>query len=142
MFDNVAKVSGLSQVADTRLVLLVEQWHDFAVDASLGTMAAENDFAEHVKQMILQVLFTSPGERINRPDFGCGIRRMVFAPNDDVTASLTQITILQALNTWLGSLITVQEVKVEANNERLEIGISYSLKAQNGPQYLNVEVTI
>ena len=116
--------------------------YPFAVDASLGTMAAENDFAEHVKQMIMQVLFTSPGERINRPDFGCGIRRMVFAPNDDVTASLTQITILQALNTWLGSLITVQEVKVEANNERLEIGISYSLKAQNGPQYLNVEVTI
>jgi len=116
--------------------------YPFAVDASLGTMAAENDFAEHVKQMILQVLFTSPGERINRPDFGCGIRRMVFAPNDDVTASLTQITILQALNTWLGSLITVQEVKVEANNERLEIGISYWLKAQNGPQYLNVEVTI
>ena len=75
--------------------------YPFAVDASLGTMAAENDFAEHVKQMILQ-----------------------------------------ALNTWLGSLITVQEVKVEANNERLEIGISYSLKAQNGSQYLNVEVTI
>ncbi|MCX6227325.1 MAG: GPW/gp25 family protein [Bacteroidia bacterium] len=98
--------------------------------------------AEHVKQMILQVLFTNPGERINRPDFGCGIRRMVFAPNDDVTASLTQITILQALNTWLGSLITVQDVKVIANNERLEIGISYSLKAQSGPQYLNVEVSI
>jgi phage baseplate assembly protein W len=116
--------------------------YPFGIDHSLGTMAAENDFAEHVKQIILQVLFTSPGERINRPDFGCGIKRMVFAPNDDLTASLTQITILQALNTWLGSLITVQEVKVEANNERLEIWISYWLKAQSGPQYLNVEVTI
>jgi uncharacterized protein len=116
--------------------------YPLAVDNSLGTIATENDFAEHVKQMILQVLFTSPGERINRPDFGCGIRRMVFAPNDDVTASLAQITILQALNTWLGTLITVQEVKVEANNERMEIRIGYSLKAQSGPQYLNVEIII
>jgi len=116
--------------------------YPFGIDRGLGTMASENDFAAHVKQMILQVLFTNPGERINRSDFGCGIRRMVFAPNDDVTASLTQITILQALNTWLGSLIVVQDVNVHANNERLEIGISYSLRAQSGPQYLNVEVTL
>jgi len=116
--------------------------YPFGIDRGMGTMAAENDFAEHVKQMILQVLFTSPGERINRPDFGCGIRRMVFAPNDDMTASLTQIMILQALNTWLGSLIVVQDVKVKADNELLEIRISYSLKAQSGPQYLNVELAL
>ena len=116
--------------------------YPFGIDRGIGTMAAEHDYAAHVKQMMLQVLFTNPGERINRPDFGCGIRRMVFAPNDDVTASLAQITILQALNTWLGSLIVVQDVNVHANNERLEIGISYSLRAQSGQQYLNVEVAL
>ena len=116
--------------------------YPFAIDSGLGTLAVERDFAEHVRQMILQVLFTNPGERINRPDFGCGIKRMVFAPNDDVTASLAQVTILQALNTWLGSLITVQDIKVTAVNEKLMIDISYSINAISGRQYLNVEVTL
>ncbi|MCX6243092.1 MAG: GPW/gp25 family protein [Bacteroidetes bacterium] len=116
--------------------------YPFAVDSGLGTLAVERDFAKHVRQMILQVLFTNPGERVNRPDFGCGIKRMVFAPNDDVTASLAQVTILQALNTWLGSLITVQDIKVNADNEKLEINISYSINAMSGRQYLNVEVTL
>ncbi len=105
-------------------------------------MAEENDFPAHVRQMILQVLLTDPGERINRPDFGCGIKRMVFAPNSDVTASLAQITIIQALNTWMGALINIGEVKVEAKEEKLLIHVSYSLKAMSEPQYLNVEVTI
>jgi phage baseplate assembly protein W len=116
--------------------------YPFGIDSGLGTLAEENNLAEHVRQMILQVLFTNPGERVNRPDFGCGIRRMVFAPNSDVTASLTQITILQALNTWLGSLITVRDVKVFAIEEKLEINIAYSLKSMNEPQFLNVEVSI
>jgi uncharacterized protein len=116
--------------------------YPFGVDSGLGTLAVENDFAEHVKQIIIQVLMTSPGERINRPDFGCGIKRMVFAPNDDVTASLTQITIVHSLEKWLGSLITVDEVNVKADNEKLLIWISYSLKAQGGPQYLKVEVKL
>jgi uncharacterized protein len=116
--------------------------YPIAIDRSLGTMAEENDFAAHVRQMILQVLFTSPGERINRPDFGCGIKRMVFAPNSDVTASLAQITIAQALNAWMGTLINFGRVKVEAIEEKLMIHISYSLKAMSEPQYLNVEVMI
>jgi len=116
--------------------------YPFAINSGLGTMAEENDFPAHVRQMILQVLFTSPGERINRPDFGCGIKRMVFSPNSDVTASLAQITIIQALNTWMGTLINVGEVKVDAIEEKLLIHISYSLKAMSEPQYLNVEVTI
>ena len=116
--------------------------YPFGIDQGLGALAEENSFKEHVKQMVIQILMTSPGERINRPDFGCGIRRMVFAPNSDVTASLTQVTILQALNTWLGSLITVGDVKVNAIEEKLEINIAYSIKSMNEPQYLNLEVSI
>jgi phage baseplate assembly protein W len=116
--------------------------YPFGIDNAIGAMAEEHSFEAHVRQMIIQVLMTNPGERINRPDFGCGIRRMVFAPNSDVTASLTQITIIQALNVWLGSLITVKEVKVHANEEKMEVWISYVLKAMNEPQYLNVEVSL
>jgi hypothetical protein len=115
--------------------------YPFAIDAGLGRFAEEPDYAAHVEQLIKQVLFTNPGERINRPEFGCGIRRMVFAPNSEVTASLTQATVYQALQKWLSSVIDVREVKVAAVDEILEVRIGYILKARQERRYLNLEVT-
>ena len=115
--------------------------HPFAVDASRGRIAEEENYAEHVEQMMYQVLFTAPGERVNRPDFGCGIRRLVFAPNSEVSAALAQVTIFQALTKWLGSAITVNDVKALAIDERLEIKIAYTLKTRAERRYLNLEVT-
>ena len=116
--------------------------YPFAIDAGVGRLAEETDYAAHVEQMIKQVLFTNPGERINRPDFGCGLRRMVFAPNSEVTASLTQVMVFQALETWLGNLINVDEVRVKAVEEVLEVRIVYMLKARQERRYLNLEVTL
>lgn len=116
--------------------------YPFTIDAGVGRLAEETDYAAHVEQMIKQVLFTNPGERINRPDFGCGLRRMVFAPNSEVTASLTQVMVFQALETWLGNLINVDEVRVKAIEEVLEVGIVYVLKARQERRYLNLEVTL
>jgi phage baseplate assembly protein W len=92
--------------------------------------------------MMKQILFTNPGERINRPDFGCGIRRMVFAPNSDVTASLTRVIITQSLEKWIGNLIEVIDVTTLANEEKLEIKIIYLIKARQERRYLNVELTL
>ena len=116
--------------------------YPFGIDKGLGTLAEERDYSKHVEQMIKQILFTSPGERINRPDFGCGISRMVFAPNSDTTANLTQLMIVQALEKWIGNVIEVIDVKAIANNEKLEIGIVYILRARQERRYLNLEVTI
>jgi phage baseplate assembly protein W len=114
--------------------------YPFAIDAARGRLAEEEDYAEHVEQLIKQVLFTAPGERINRPDFGCGIKRLVFAPNSVVTAALAQVTIYQSLTKWLGDAITVNDVKAAAIDERLEITIAYTLKARQERRYLNLEV--
>jgi phage baseplate assembly protein W len=116
--------------------------YPFAIDEGLGRLAEETNYADHIEQLIKQVLFTAPGERINRPDFGCGIKRMVFAPNDPVTASLAQVTIFQSLKRWLGSVIDVQDVKAVARDERLEIKIAYSLKARQERRYLNLELVL
>ncbi len=116
--------------------------YPFSIDQGFGTLKEENDYSKHVEQMIMQVLFTNPGERINRPDFGCGIRRMVFAPNSDATANLAQVMILQSLQQWLGGLINVMEVKVRAIDEKLEINIAYMLKARQERKYLNLEVAL
>ncbi|MEK7395615.1 MAG: GPW/gp25 family protein [Candidatus Poribacteria bacterium] len=116
--------------------------YPFAIDAVIGHLAEETDYATYVEQLIKQVLFTNPGERINRPDFGCGLRRMVFAPNSDVTANLTQITVLQALETWLGTIIQVDDVRVKAINEILEVRIIYTIRSRQERRYLNLEVTL
>jgi uncharacterized protein len=111
-----------------------------AVDQHNGKLMEEKEYALHVRQLMLQVLFTNPGERVNRPDFGCGIRRMVFAPNSDATASLTQILIMESMNKWLSEVITVETVEVSALQEKLEIRISYILKVKLERQFLNVTI--
>ena len=67
--------------------------HPFAVDLGRGRIAEEENYAEHVEQMMFQVLFTAPGERINRPDFGCGVKRLVFAPNSEARPTVPRLTI-------------------------------------------------
>src|SRR5215471_17449591 len=103
--------------------------HSVAIDAPLGRLQEETDYAAHVDQLMRQVLFTAPGERINRPDFGCGVKRLVFAPNSEVSAALAQVTIFQALQKWLDTAITVNDVKALAIDSRMEIQIAYTLKA-------------
>jgi phage baseplate assembly protein W len=92
--------------------------------------------------LIRQVLFTSPGERVNRPDFGCGLKRMVFAPNSRLSASLAQVAVFEALERWLAPVIRVDGVAASAREETLEIRIAYTLKARQERRYLNLEVTL
>ena len=80
--------------------------------------------------------------RCARPDFGAGVRRLVFVPNSPATASLAQTLIFQALTTWLGALIRTDDVQAEALGERLNITIVYTILARQERRFLNVEVTV
>jgi uncharacterized protein len=114
--------------------------YPFAIDAGHGKLAAEPDYPRHVEQLMMQVLMTAPGERVNRPDFGCGIRQMVFAPNSEFSASLAQVNVFEALTHWLSSVIEVSEVDVQTEGAKLNIKIAYLLKARMERHYLNVEI--
>jgi phage baseplate assembly protein W len=114
----------------------------FAIDAQFGRLALEPDYDVYIKQLIRQVLFTSQGERINQPDFGAGVKRLVFAPNSVATASLAQTIIFQALSTFLGTLIRTESVTAEADEERLNIAIVYTVLLKREQRFLNVEVTL
>ena len=116
-------------------------YYPFAVDEALGRIRQETDFSRHVEQLIIQVLMTAPGERINRPDFGCGVKRLVFSPAGEAAATLAQATVYQALTRWLSNVITVSEVTVRANDATLEIHIGYVVRARGEHRYLNLEVT-
>ncbi len=95
----------------------------FAVDARGHTAVTGDD--DHVRDMILQVLFTSPGERVNRPEFGCGLKQLVFAPASDVLAAATEQLVHGALIRWLDPVITVERVAVHADEATLEITVAY-----------------
>jgi hypothetical protein len=116
--------------------------YPFAIDAGGGRGAEEGDYDAYVRQLIRQVLLTAQGERINRPDFGAGIRRMVFAPNSPEVASLAQTFIYQALTRWLPTIIRVEDVKVNAEEEKLIIDVRYLVLQRGETRTLNEEVTL
>ena len=79
----------------------------------------------HVRDLIEQVLFTAPGERVNRPDFGTGLLQLLFAPNSDTLASATQLLVRGALQQWLGEIIQVEDVRVDAEDSTLRVTVEY-----------------
>lgn len=83
------------------------------------------DADDHVRDLILQVLLTSPGERVNRPDFGCGLKAMVFAPSGEAVAAATQVLVKGSLQKWLQDEIEVQEVAVEGVESTLTVTVVY-----------------
>ena len=88
----------------------------------------EADEATWIRGLIEQVLFTSPGERVMRPDFGSGLRELVFAPNSPELAATTRFLVQGALQQWLGELITVEAVEVEAVDARLSVTVQYVVR--------------
>ena len=89
---------------------------------------ANTDVEDHVRDMIEQVLFTVPGERVNRPDFGCGLLQLVFAPNSDTLAAAVQMSVQGALQQWLGDLIQVGSVQVESQEATLHVLVQYTVR--------------
>ena len=86
---------------------------------------AESDCDAHIRELIEQVLFTAPGERVNRPDFGSGALQLVFAPGSDDVASTTQFLVRGALQQWLGDIIDVQDVNIQTDDGTLLIRVTY-----------------
>lgn len=111
--------------------------YPFRIDGD-GRTAAESE-QEHIRHLIQQVLFTSPGERVNRPDFGSGLMQLVFgAPNDEMLAA-TQFLIQGSLQQWLGDLIQVEAVEVRAQEGALNISVQYIVRRSQQRQVVHFE---
>jgi phage baseplate assembly protein W len=93
-----------------------------------GRTASTDDYDQHIRELIEQVLFTSPGERVNRPTFGSGLMKLVFAPNSDALASATQQLVQGALQQWLGDLIQVESVEVQSEDAELRVTVTYVVR--------------
>ena len=98
----------------------------FHCDGHGRTAATDDD--DHIRDMIEQLLFTNPGERVNRPDFGSGLLQMVFAPNSPELATALQFSLQAALLRWLGDLIDVQALEVTSEDSTLRVTVRYVVR--------------
>jgi hypothetical protein len=97
----------------------------FAADGRTATTSDE----DHVRDMIEQFLFTSPGERVNRPEFGSALLQLVFAPNSAELASTLQFTVQAGLQQWLGDVIDIRSLAVTAEDTTLQVELAYTIRA-------------
>lgn len=99
----------------------------FRADRRGRTAHARHD--EHVHDLIEQLLFTSPGERVMRPDFGCGLLDLVFAPTSPELVSTLELSVQAALQRWLGDLIDVEALDVVSEDHLVRVHLSYVVRA-------------
>jgi hypothetical protein len=100
---------------------------------------ADTTDEDHIRDMVEQVLFTSPGERVDRPTFGCGLLQLVFAPNSDELAATTQYLVQGALQQWLGDLIQINAVNVTNEDSTLRVTVSYTVRRTQQDQTAEFE---
>ena len=100
---------------------------------SAGRTATTDD-PTHIRDMIEQLLFTAPGERVNEPDFGSGLLQMVFAPNSNELAAALQFTTQAAIQRYLGDLIDLQQLTVNANDATLSLTVQYIIRSTQQSQ--------
>jgi uncharacterized protein len=98
--------------------------YPFHFDAAGRT--ATTDPADHLRDLIEQLLFTNPGERVNRPEFGSGLLQLVFTPNSPELAAALQLAVQAALDTWLGDILSVEELIVTSTDATLAVDLRYS----------------
>jgi Bacteriophage baseplate protein W len=101
---------------------------DFPFHFGLDGRTAATGDDDHVRDMIEQLLFTNPGERVNRPDFGSGLLQLVFAPNSPELAATLQFTVQAALQQWLGDVIDIGSLSVSSDDAQLRVELQYAIR--------------
>ncbi len=100
--------------------------YPFHINGKRRTELASED--KHIRDLIEQLLFTAPGERVNRPSFGTGLMQLVFAPNSPDLANATQFLVQGALQQWLGDRIQIEAVRIDSQDCSLNITVQYLVK--------------
>jgi Bacteriophage baseplate protein W len=103
---------------------------------------ASTDESDHIRDMLEELIFTTPGERVNRPDFGSGLLQLIFAPNSPELAATVQFTLHAAIQRWLGDLIEIQDLEVTAVESTLTLDLKYVIRRTNEQQTVTLTRTV
>jgi uncharacterized protein len=118
----------------------------FRIDAGSG-QAGQTAYPSHVDQMLRQLLLTAPGERACLPEFGCGLRQLLFAPRSGALEAAVAIQVRQAVERWLADQVQLIEVKLDdegtdpgLDEGELVVSVSYVLVETRTPGTLTLKV--
>ncbi len=106
--------------------------YPFHFDSRGHSASAGDD--DHIREMIEQLLFTNPGERVNRPDFGGGLQRLIFGPASPELAAALKFALQATLQRQLGDLIELQTLDVSSEESTISILIQYVVRGTNQQQ--------
>lgn len=109
-------------------------WLDYPFHADATGRSAVVAEDEHIHDMIEQILFTNPGERVMRPDFGCGLKQLVFMPASDALAASTQQLVQGSLMRWLEGIVAIEQTKVLVGDGSIEVTVVWR-KLDNGERH-------
>jgi phage baseplate assembly protein W len=99
----------------------------FRIAKDGGTTVQVSSLENHIRDEIMQLILTNPGERLFLPEFGGGVRRLIFHNADQTTAGMTKAAITQAISRWLGGRISIEDLRVWIENEKIDIEIKYRI---------------
>lgn len=122
---------------------LAQRFLDYPYSVSSTGVPKLTGADDHMRDLIIQVLFTIPGERVNLPEFGVGVQQLVFAPNNDMLRASAQFLISSNLQRWMGDRIDVNQVSVSSQpgeEEVVLIEITYTVKATQQQQTMQVHL--
>ena len=125
--------------------------HDYAHPVRISPASrqvARADYPRHVSQLLMQLLLTSPGERVCLPEFGCGLRRLVFAPQSAGLETTVKLQVQEAVERWLGDQVELLRVDVRAGADpdsgvdegAIEVAVSYMLVETRSAESVTVVV--
>ena len=106
-----------------------------------GRAATVEQIDPHVRDELVQLLLTNPGERPFLPEFGGGLRRLVFEPADEAARGMTKAMITQAISTWLGQRITLEDLQVDIQNATITVEIKFRLAGTADSRVLRFQRT-
>jgi phage baseplate assembly protein W len=132
MPDYLANLSGQRNVINIDFPYHVDRYH----------RTASTSYENHIRDLIEQLLFTTPGERVNRPDFGCGVLSLIFAPNSPELATAMEITIQASIEQWLGDLIDLETLEVTSVDASLYIVVQYLVQSSGEAQTATFRTTV
>jgi uncharacterized protein len=112
----------------------------YAIDGRGRTATTSGD--AHIRDLIEQLLFTTPGERVNRPDFGSGLLQLVFAPATPEMAATTQFLVQAGLQQWLGDRIQVEDVEVSVDDSTVRVVVVYRVRGEEATRTATFERTV
>jgi uncharacterized protein len=123
---------------------MIAERHDYAFPFRIDPASRQPQrvgYERHVAELVRQVLLTSPGERVDRPDFGCGLRALVFAGSSDAVVATAQMLVRHSLARWLADHLEVRAVEVTSEESTITVLVEYTLVRTRRPQAIELRVS-